>query len=450
MINPLRAISEPKPNPSVKPLTSLSLVPQSWPFDLQWLPQNAYLVGGSVRDGLLGRRSDHLDLDFVLPQLAIDTARAIARHYHTGFVVLDVDHQIARVVFDEVTADFAQQVGDTLNDDLHRRDFTINAIAYHPHTETIVDPLTGQADLNRQLIRMISRKNLEDDPLRLLRAYRQAAQLGFGLDQETQQTIEELSPLLKAVAPERVYSELSYLLSHRKGTEMLIRAWKSRLLVTWVPHAQWDSLQQVSAVDDAIAQIVQQWPAMKPLLESWPRDQQHAVGGGRSWLKVAKLACLMHPNRVHPNLEEAEANLWRLKCSRLEVQSVLTLLRYWHPLRSGTLAYLSRRDQYFLFREVNDLFPALAVLAIALGTALEAIAPLIERFLTPDDPVAHTPTLITGRDLMTHLQLSPGPQIGHLLAQIQMAQAEGRVTTAAEALTLASQLMAASAIEKKD
>ncbi|MEM0980906.1 MAG: CCA tRNA nucleotidyltransferase, partial [Cyanobacteria bacterium P01_H01_bin.58] len=122
------------------------LSPQTWPFDLTLLPSSAHLVGGSVRDALLGRKADYLDLDFVLPGEAIETAHFIARHYGVGFVVLDPKNKIARVVFPQATVDFAQQVGNTLETDLHRRDFTVNAIAYHPHTEQIFDPLGGCAD----------------------------------------------------------------------------------------------------------------------------------------------------------------------------------------------------------------------------------------------------------------------------------------------------------------
>lgn len=416
-----------------------SLVPHSWPFSLEWLPETAHLVGGSVRDGLLGRRSSHLDLDFVLPDRAVDTARAIARYYHTGFVVLDAEHQIARIVFDTVTADFAQQMGNSLNDDLRRRDFTINAIAYHPQTEAVVDPLSGRSDLEQKIIRMISRDNLIEDPLRLLRAYRQAAQLNFWIEPATQDAIEELAVLLKNVAPERVYSELSYLLSHAKGTEMLIRAWKSHLLQVWLPYIGWDSLRQVKAVDEAIAQVVNQWHAMGEALKGWPRDQQHAVGGGRSWLKVAKLTCLLHHDPII-----AEEELWRLKCSRLEVQSVLAILRHRKLIESGAIAHLSRRELYFLFHEVGDVFPAVAVLAIAAGASLQAMTPIIERFLNPHDPVAHPRPLVTGRDLMAHLHLPPGPQIGQLLSQIQIAHAEGAIATPTEALQFAQERLQAS------
>jgi tRNA nucleotidyltransferase (CCA-adding enzyme) len=417
---------------------SPALSPQSWPFSLEWLPESAYLVGGSVRDGLLQRTSSHLDLDFVLPSDSIQTARVIARHYQAGFVVLDSEHQIARVVFDEVTVDFAQQVGDSLECDLHRRDFTINAIAYHPHTQTLIDPLGGQQDLQKRLIRMISPENLEDDPLRLLRAYRQAAQLGFHLDPETNRTIETLAPLLQRVAPERVYNELSYLLSHHAGTQQLFQIFKHQLLRGWLPHASYGAIERIEAIDHAVEQMVAIWPELKLILTQWPRDQHHATGGGRSWLKVTKLACL-----VHQDSSGAEAELRHLKCSRLEIQSVLLVLRQLPLVQSEAIAHLSRRDQFFLFKTLGDLFPAVAALAIAYGVSIEGMSHLISKFLTPEDPVAHPQPLLTGRDLMTQLSLSPGPRVGELLAAIENAQAEGHIYDAQGAIAFAKQFVEA-------
>ncbi|MFM7577235.1 MAG: CCA tRNA nucleotidyltransferase, partial [Microcystaceae cyanobacterium] len=81
------------------PLIALPHLRQQLPFDLAWLPRQAYLVGGAVRDQVLGRRRDYLDWDFVVPDHAITTARAIAEHYGAGFVVLDKTREIARVVF---------------------------------------------------------------------------------------------------------------------------------------------------------------------------------------------------------------------------------------------------------------------------------------------------------------------------------------------------------------
>ncbi|HIK43966.1 MAG TPA: CCA tRNA nucleotidyltransferase, partial [Leptolyngbyaceae cyanobacterium M65_K2018_010] len=259
-------------------LTSLSLAvatqqsalsPQTWPFSVALLPAQAYLVGGSVRDALLNRQADYLDLDFVLPEQAIETAAGIAHRYGAGFVVLDAEHQIARVVFPNATVDFAQQIGPSITVDLQRRDFTVNAIAYNPHSETLVDPLAGYADLQRKTLCMVSPENLKEDPLRLLRAYRQAAQLGFSLDPETQATIRRLAPLLKGMAAERVRGELDCLLSLPQGSVLLETAWQDGILQTWLPEVGVQALHQLPAIDRQAAQLHEAWPDYARLLYGW-------------------------------------------------------------------------------------------------------------------------------------------------------------------------------------
>ncbi|WP_088890931.1 CCA tRNA nucleotidyltransferase [Leptolyngbya ohadii] len=419
-------------------MTASVLSPQTWPFSLEWLPASTYLVGGNVRDALLGRQAEYLDLDFVMPEGAVQTAKAIARHYQAGFVLLDAERQIARVVFDRATVDFAQQVGDRLEDDLRRRDFTVNAIAYNPYTEQLLDPLQGFADLQRHLIRMVSPENLKEDPLRLLRAYRQAAQLDFSLDPDTEQTIQQLADLLETIAAERVQAELSYLLSTAKGTPLLVRVWKDGLLAYWLPHTTAGGLARVAQVDGAAIALDQQWSDQGLEVTGWFRDQQRLSGTGRSWLKIAKLACL-----VAPDLELAEQELWQLKYSRAEVQSVLAVLKGFALLQTEEFP-LSKRSQFILFRTIGAAFPALAVLAVASGIALETIAPLMQRFLLPDDPIAHPMPIVSGRDVMAALKLPAGPQIGKLLEMLQMARAEGTISTREEALTLAAKLLSGS------
>jgi tRNA nucleotidyltransferase (CCA-adding enzyme) len=427
--------------PQECPAAASVLFPQTWPFNLEWLPRATYLVGGNVRDALLGRNADYLDLDFVLPDGAVETARAIANHYKAGFVLLDAERQIARVVFDNATVDFAQQVGHSLETDLQRRDFTVNAIAYSPHTEELLDPLQGYSDLQQRLIRMIAPENLKEDPLRLLRAYRQAAQLDFTLEPKTQAAIQKLAGLLEEIAAERVQAELSYLLSTPKGTPFLQMAWQDGLLQYWLPHATVDGLVQIEKIDHAAIALSHACPSLGLELSGWIRDQQKVSGAGRSWLKVAKLT------RLIGTLETAEAELWRLKYSRTEVQAVLTALKFLPQMPALVLPTTSLREQYFFFQQVGAIFPALVVLAVAMDVSIEAIAPLVERFLDPHDPVAHPTPLLTGRDLMTQLKLPPGPQIGQLLEALQIAQAEGKISTSEEALQFAQVLADAAKLQ---
>lgn len=435
-------------------MPAFALSPETWPFDLTWLPAAACLVGGSVRDALLERTSDYLDLDFVLPERAVETARTIAHHYRAGFVLLDAERQIARVVFDQGTADFAQQVGDSLEADLSRRDFRANAIAYSPHRQELIDPLDGCQDLQMGILSMIAPENLAEDPLRLLRAYRQAAQLGFSLDPATRSEIRRLADRLGQIAAERVQSELNYLLSTAKGTVWLKLAWEDGLLHRWLPNVTLAGLERLWAIDRWVSDLKQDWPELAHLLcqdirtahqprrSSAPKPNRQAAleapasGSTRTWITTAKLACLMPPD-----ISSAEAQLWQLKYSRAEVQAVTTVLRYLPQLIEH--ATMTPGQQYHFFQAVGNVFPALIISALAAGKTLSELRSLIQRSLDPTDQVAHPTPLLSGQDLMQGLQISPSPQVGQLLAALQLARAEGKINTPDAALTFARSLLQA-------
>ncbi|MEO0755870.1 MAG: CCA tRNA nucleotidyltransferase [Cyanobacteria bacterium J06648_16] len=412
--------------PQPLPATAHPLRPQSWPFDADLLPPTAHLVGGSVRDALLHRQADYLDLDFVLPAQAIETASRIAKCYRAGFVVLDAQNQIARAVFDQATIDFAQQVGPTLETDLRRRDFTINAIAYHPSTDRLIDPLGGIADLKQQTLRMVCHENLAEDPLRLLRAYRQAAQLGFRIDDTTRATIRELAPLLKTMAAERVRHELDALISKPTGTRCLQMAYQDGLLADWLPHLSAVHFSHLTAIDKALnafAPYADYWQH----LHSWP--QTVPPGHYRSWVKIAKLSQLLPADEA-----TAETCLAQLKYSRNETQAVLKVLQAQPSIDLLLKATPTREQLFFFFKSVGLSFAAVSLVAAAQGCSFETLLPLVKRYQTPSDPLAHPKPLLTGRELMQQLTLKPGPEIGQLLAAIEQQQAKGTLTSAAAAL----------------
>ncbi|MDB9321760.1 CCA tRNA nucleotidyltransferase [Nodularia spumigena CS-591/04] len=414
-----------------------TLVPDNWPFGLEWLPQPAYIVGGAVRDALLGRTREYLDLDFIIPSGAVGVAQAIARHYQAGFVLLDPQRKIARVVFPEATVDFAQQEGDSLETDLHRRDFTINAIAYNPHTAEIIDPLQGCADLEQGILRMVSAANLKDDPLRLMRAYRQAAQLDFTIEPDTDKTIQSLASQIIEVAAERVRVEINYLLANSQGTFWLKKAAENVLLAPFFPNATPQSWEKLAKVDTVAALITQNYPQLSTELQQYVRDTVKTT-----WLGIAKLACL-----VHPSSEVAEIELQALTYSRGEIKAVTTALKLVQQLKS---ANMSVREQYFFFQEAGNVFAATIVLALVDDNLVSAMsgdkslrvyAPLISRYLNPDDLVAHPTKLVSGNELIIALNISPSPKLGELLTEIAVAQAEGKISTPEQAIALARSLL---------
>jgi tRNA nucleotidyltransferase/poly(A) polymerase len=154
----------------------------------------AYLVGGFVRDCLL--RRDTSDIDIALPGPALGLAQQMATRLGGTFVLLDEENQVARVVLPEAGwhLDFSALVGADIEADLSRRDFTINAMAVNLEQAVsgkavLIDPWGGRLDLELGLIRMVRKDAFVQDPLRLLRAVRFAAELGFNIEPATEEML---------------------------------------------------------------------------------------------------------------------------------------------------------------------------------------------------------------------------------------------------------------------
>ena len=173
--------------------------------------QEIYLVGGAVRDMLLNRASP--DLDFALPSNSISLARRVANTLNADFMVLDEERDTGRVIVTNSDGtrtflDFATYRGKDLEADLRARDFTVNAFAFDLRTKTLLDPLNGASDLRAKVIRACSGTSLSDDPVRVLRAVRQAAAFQFKIDPETRKAMKRAARLLPRISPERLRDEL--------------------------------------------------------------------------------------------------------------------------------------------------------------------------------------------------------------------------------------------------
>ena len=188
-------------------------------MDALSVDQEIYLVGDAVRDLLISRVSP--DLDFAVPSNGISLARKVANTLNAHFVPLDDERDTGRVVvIDEGGTqsflDFATYRGATLDEDLRARDFTINAIAYNLRDGTITDPLGGGNDLRTKLIRACSDTSLSDDPVRILRAIRQAAAFGFHIDKNTRELMKQAASELVRISPERLRDEIFKILKGPK------------------------------------------------------------------------------------------------------------------------------------------------------------------------------------------------------------------------------------------
>ena len=380
------------------------LDPPQWPISYQDLPQGTALVGGAVRDGLLGRLATRPDLDLVVPVEAIGLAQTLARLHGGTVVVLDRERSIARLVLRGWTVDLARQEGATLAADLQRRDYSINAIALTLPAgragAVLVDPCHGLQDLAAGRLRALSEANLLDDPLRLLRGMRLGGDLALSIDPQSGGWIREHRARLTQVAPERVLAELERMAASRSGQQGLVLALDYGLLEPWLAGNPPS-------------------PGAELALTALTPEQAQARGlspdEALTALPVARLALLFDT-----------ASLVRLQASR-RLQKRVGNLHHWlkrlqGPGIRGELERLAEDERLNLQIELESDLPAL-LLHLERRQAETAL----ERWRNPDDPLFHPAAPMDGHTLQQELQLPAGPVLGQLLDYLKRERAMGRL-----------------------
>ena len=139
----------------------------NWDFVLSSLPSGSCLVGGYIRDLILGRLNSLIDVDILVPQNAINVGKKIADKFEGKLIILDEARDVVRIIFKHISIDIASQISPSIDIDLLSRDFSINAIAFSFEEKLLIDPSNGIKDLQLAFLRTNSKQNLLDDPLRL-------------------------------------------------------------------------------------------------------------------------------------------------------------------------------------------------------------------------------------------------------------------------------------------
>lgn len=382
------------------------LAPGNWPLPFHLLPPGSALVGGAVRDGLLGRLGEQPDLDLVVP----DDGRALAHRFaqQLGGTAVDLDRErsIGRLVLKGWTLDFAKQEGDSLGADLHRRDYTVNAMALRlpigQETLALIDPLHGLGDLKREQLRAISEENLLDDPLRLLRGLRLATELGFALTDQTWEWILRHRFHLASVAGERVLAELQRLVGcvagGTRGTDLLLQ---SGLLEAWNPWSQGSdpslSLAHLSVEQARLRELTEDEIAL-----ALPMARLALL------LDESILAALHASNKLRRRCRHLRR--WRKRLVELDVAA-----------QEG-LGALPEAERLELHRQMDEDLPALL---LELEPPVAAAA--LKRWRDREDPLFHPQSPLDGRKLQEQLKLSPGPCLGQLLDHLTAERAFGRL-----------------------
>ena len=382
------------------------LKPDSWPVRPTELPMGSVLVGGAVRDAFLDRLSDAPDLDLVVPDNALKSTRQLAQKLGGACVVLDEQRDMARLVLGGWTIDLARQEGETLEDDLNRRDYRLNAIALSfDGTPRLIDPTGGLEDLHEARVVAVKEANLQADPLRLLRGLRLIAELQMRLDAQTLKMLHRNRSLLPRAAPERIQAELLRLVAAPAADRAMATLLELELLKPWTNQASATGNQlRIGATKTS------------ELLTDSERRQA---------LPLARLTQLL-----------PDAGLKDLRFSRRQMQRC-ERLRYWIKRSTSSEECpcpdaLTEPERLQLHMDLEQDLPALI---LTWPAALQQ--PWLERWRDPQDPLFHPRPPLNGTDLQEALQISPGPTLGALIQHLSLERAYGRVSTREQALNAA-------------
>ena len=467
----------------------------------------SYLIGGLVRDRLLGR--DTADIDIAVSADALEMAPKVANALGGKYVLLDEVNRIGRVILSDEGAkwelDFSTLQG-SLEQDLARRDFTIDAMGIDLEkaiqSPVLIDPFGGQNDLRQGIIRAVAETAFPSDPVRLLRAVRLAAELGFRIESQTETLIQRYSHLIAGVAGERVREELLRLLARSRSGQFLTYLDELGLLTAIFPELVptkgaeqpkehfWDvfehSIKTVAAVDFLLRQGDWEYADEEVLAAvPWSAElKQHfdqEVSHGSTRKSLLKLAALLH-DLAKPQTKTIEESgrirflghakegatiatdiLERLRFSTKEIKLVEVMVRYHlRPTQMSHEELPSRRAIYRYFRDAGEagidiLFLSLADHLASRGQYLDRAqwqehAQLVAYVLAQHfeaESLMVPVKLIDGHDLMDKFGLSPGPKIGEILEAVREAQAAGEVTTQEEAFAYIEHLLASSSSKNK-
>ncbi len=448
--------------------------------------QHVYLVGGAVRDSLLGCQLN--DLDFVLAENPLDLAKKISRQLNAGFFVLDDERQTVRIMYflpsgQFFPLDFVKFSGKNLEVDLSNRDFTINAMAVSIRDlNTLIDPLDGQEDLLQKRLRACHNQSLLDDPVRVIRGIRLVRQFGLAYGNGLEKLMFEAANQLPEVSIERLRDEFFRILQGSDPVNGLIDCKRLNVLESLLPHlgdshevdiSYANDIVNIPAIDSFYHLLrlfssstensfkkTEQLVVIATVLDSY-KDQINdyfinELTLGRSIFGLSVIGSMIY--KLSSDDSEVISNQYvdsfgkYLRLSNTEVSwlknllaglnGFQTLIKNKHPL--------TRHDFYKFYNISSDAGVAVAFLKIAEALAmpndeikietymefLESVKSVLKAWWDQYGQVVKPDLLLNGDELQQIFNLSPGKEIGRLLSSLEEAQASGIVSTREDAVRL--------------
>jgi len=426
------------------------------------IDDSAYIVGGAVRDVLLD--NDLKDIDIAVKGDAVSIAREFASQTGSSFVLMDKDFGIARVVNGDEYLDICAMRGETIYTDLAERDITINAMAIplkksyelgvmshelkREQSEKLIDPYSGRDDLRNKIIRMVSEKNLIDDPLRLLRVYRFAATLGFSIESITLDSVKRLAPMINTAAAERTAEELRHILRLDNSFKTIEVMADDGILYHILPGLKESNQEEILLLYKETERVLNNFSQffqasafnLKPFEEYFGPDYRSIC------LKLSV---------IFRDTETAGEAAAKLKMSIKETEFLCKMvlnrprLLKLHEESRGIPNTIATIGLLKIFQA--DIYP-LVILTIAQtlsgqpSTASSAAVisfcrDLVTYYHNQFLPRLRLLPLITGDDLINEFRLKPSPIFGKILSQIDDMILEGVIDSREEALKAAQEII---------
>ena len=432
-----------------------------------------YLVGGSIRD-LFTKNCVFCDRDISIKG-AENFARKIANKWDGTFIELDSENKIYRVVLpDKINfLDISELQGNNIEEDLKRRDFTINAIAYDLANDKFVDVTGGLKDLKNKVLRHIDDKNFEDDPLRILRAFRFYAVTGFKMTIELENALKKYLPLALNPAKERINYEIMKLFGGDFASSALLKMDEFGLLEKIFPcvtemkkvppntHHHLDLFHHV-------VETVRQIEILYNKISGFEKEHLDAIDfGGFPRINHLKLAGFLHDIGKFSTWTIEESGRHRfikhddvgskmvvpllrdLKFSKKQIEYISCMIKN-HIYPSNVIVAPSLNEKVMMryVRKMGDNVVDNIILAKAdrlsargvditeeiVNTNICGLDKLLDFYLSKKDTLAPLPKLIDGREIMEFLNIKPSPKLGEIINAVNEAQLNGDILTHEDAV----------------